>query len=118
MSIPYPNGSVNRPNRNSFGFTTTASYNTSGTTLGQGQLAQIFNLRHCVHRRADMLGQYQRNYRQLRRPGHLQRKPNVRKHFYFGERFKGILQVDYFNSLTARSSNALTRTPAILPTVR
>ncbi len=22
---------------------------------------------------------------------------NVRKHFYFGERFQGILQVDYFN---------------------
>ena len=34
---------------------------------------------------------------QLRGPGLYDENANVRKRFYFGERFTGILQVDYFN---------------------
>ena len=30
-------------------------------------------------------------------PANYNENANVRKHFFFGERFQGILQVDYFN---------------------
>jgi hypothetical protein len=39
-----------------------------------------------------------RNYGALRDPGYAREDLNVRKHFYMGERFQGILQVDYFNA--------------------
>jgi hypothetical protein len=44
-----------------------------------------------------VLGNAQRNYSELRGPALYNENANVRKHFYFGERFQGILQVDYFN---------------------
>jgi hypothetical protein len=44
-----------------------------------------------------VLGDAQRNYGGLRNPPLYFESGNVRKHFYFGERFQGILQVDYFN---------------------
>ena len=31
---------------------------------------------------------------------------NVRKHFYIGERFQGILQVDYFNAFNRTQFNS------------
>jgi hypothetical protein len=44
-----------------------------------------------------VLGNATRNYSELRGPALYNENANVRKHFYFGERFQGILQVDYFN---------------------
>jgi len=46
-----------------------------------------------------VLGNAQRNYSELRDPALYNENVNVRKHFYFGERFTGILQIDYFNVL-------------------
>jgi hypothetical protein len=44
-----------------------------------------------------VLGNAVRNYSELRGPALYNENANVRKHFYFGERFQGILQLDYFN---------------------
>ena len=46
-----------------------------------------------------VLGDATRNYNEMRNPAIYNENVNVRKHFYFGERFQGILQVDYFNVL-------------------
>ncbi|MDT7811287.1 MAG: hypothetical protein QOJ42_1203, partial [Acidobacteriaceae bacterium] len=40
-----------------------------------------------------------RTYNEMRGPANYNEDVNVRKHFFFGERFQGILQVDYFNVL-------------------
>ena len=44
-----------------------------------------------------VLGNATRNYSELRGPANYNENANVRKHFYFGDRFQGILQLDYFN---------------------
>ncbi|HEY6406082.1 MAG TPA: hypothetical protein VIY29_01310, partial [Ktedonobacteraceae bacterium] len=44
-----------------------------------------------------VLGDAERNYPELRGPALYNEAANVRKHFFFGERFQGILQIDYFN---------------------
>ena len=51
----------------------------------------------------------------MRNPANYNESVNVRKHFFFGERFQGILQVDYFNVLNRTSSRILT---SILVTAR
>jgi hypothetical protein len=45
------------------------------------------------------LSNAQRNYSQLRNPAFYNEDVNARKKFFFGSRFTGILQVDYFNVL-------------------
>jgi hypothetical protein len=44
-----------------------------------------------------VLGNAKRNYTEIRNPPYYMEDANVRKHFFFGERFQGVLQVDYFN---------------------
>ena len=45
-----------------------------------------------------VLGNSIRNYPGLRNPAFYNENLNVRKRFYFTERFTGVLQVDYFNA--------------------
>ncbi len=43
------------------------------------------------------LGDSYRTYPGLKQPPYYDESGNVRKHFFFGDRFQGILQIDYFN---------------------
>jgi hypothetical protein len=46
-----------------------------------------------------VLGNAVRNYGGLRNPALYNEDANIRKHFYLGERFQAIVQLDYFNLL-------------------
>jgi hypothetical protein len=96
---PFPNG-FNRPNRVPSVPLSTASYNRARDYFsGKASAAQIFNpAGFALTPTQYVLGNAQRNYPQLRGPAHYNENLNVRKHFYFKERFQGILQVDYFNA--------------------
>jgi hypothetical protein len=95
---PFPNG-FNRPNRVSSAKLSTASYSRADDYFsGKIASAQIFNPGAFAATPSQfVLGDAQRNYAELRNPANYNENVNVRKHFYFGERFQGILQVDYFN---------------------
>jgi hypothetical protein len=97
---PFPNG-FNRPNRVSSVKLKTASYSkVSDQFSGKIAAAQIFDGGGFAATPSQyVLGDAQRNYNELRDPANYNENVNVRKHFYFGERFQGILQVDYFNVL-------------------
>lgn len=95
---PFPNG-FNRPDRNNSVGLSTASYNvardafTGKTSVGQIWPTNGFTLTPSQY----VLGNAQRNYGGLRSPALYNENANVRKKFFMGERFTGILQVDYFN---------------------
>ncbi len=95
---PFPNG-FNRPNRAS-GPITTASYNNAKNYFtGKASVAQIWNpTAFSLTPTQYVLGNSTRNYAGLRNPAFYNENLNVRKHFYFTERFRGILQMDYFNA--------------------
>ncbi len=95
---PFPNG-FNRPNRNSSVPLKTASYKRAKDAFsGKGTSPQIFDPTAFTATPSPfVLGDAQRNYPELRNPANYNEDVNVRKHFFFGERFQGILQVDYFN---------------------
>jgi carboxypeptidase family protein/TonB-dependent receptor-like protein len=95
---PFPNG-FNRPNRNSSVKLSTASYSRAKDFfLGKIPAAQMYDKNAFTATPSQfVLGDAQRNYAELRNPGYFNENGNVRKHFFFGERFQGILQVDYFN---------------------
>jgi len=103
---PYPGQSTSgpnvslRPDRNSSVKLKTANYGdikktlrSSGTTSAQVFAANTFTQTPSQY----VLGNALRKYGELRDPAQYNENANVRKHFYFGERFQGILQVDYFN---------------------
>jgi hypothetical protein len=96
---PFPNG-FNRPNRVPSVPLSTASYNRARDYFTKkAGAAQIFNpAGFAVTPTQYVLGNAQRNYPQLRGPAHYNENLNVIKHFYFKERFQGILRVDYFNA--------------------
>lgn len=96
---PFPNG-FNRPNRVPSVSLSTASYNRARDYfVGKASVAQMFNpAGFALTPTQYVLGDAQRNYPQLRGPAFYNENLNVRKRFYFTERFKGILQVDYFNA--------------------
>lgn len=97
LAFPYPNGGGERPNRNSSVGLGTASYNTERDYfLGKGN-GQIFDPTSFTQAPDFTLGNAKRNYGELRQPADYNESANIRKHFYMGERFQGILQVDYFN---------------------
>ena len=77
----------------------TASYSRADEYFsGKIASAQIFNAGAFAATPSQfVLGDAIRNYAELRNPANYNEDVNVRKHFYFGERFQGILQVDYFN---------------------
>ena len=98
---PFPNG-FNRPNRNSSVSLHTSSYNNlkdyflHGAT---GNGAQFFAPGAFTPTPNQyIIGDALRNYGALRNVGYLNENINARKHFYLGERFQAVLQVDYFNA--------------------
>jgi hypothetical protein len=96
--FPYPNGGGDRPNRGT-GPLTTASYNrTLNQFLGKGT-GQIWDPTAFTHHAPYTLGNTYRTYSGLKNPAFYNEDANIRKHFFFGDRFQGILQVDYFNVL-------------------
>ena len=96
---PFPNG-FNRPNRVAgVGFHTQGYSHVRDQFTGKGPTAQIWNQAAFASTSSQyVLGNSLRNYGALRDPGYYREDLNVRKHFYFGERFQGILQLDYFNA--------------------
>jgi hypothetical protein len=101
---PYPGQSTSgpnvtlRPDRVPGVKLSTASYKkVRDQFVGKGT-AQVFNPNgFALTPTQYVLGNATRNYTELRGPANYNENANVRKHFYFGERFQGILQVDYFN---------------------
>jgi hypothetical protein len=102
---PYPGKSTSgpnvvlRPNRNpGVALSTASNSRAKAFFTGKASVAQIFNpAAFSVTSSQYVLGNAIRNYSQLRGPALYDENANVRKRFYFGERFTGILQVDYFN---------------------
>jgi len=104
LTFPYPNGG-NRPNRSSAKLST-ASYNKERDYfLGKNPNPQIFDPGAFTAADDFTLGDTKRNYGELRNPPFLNENLNARKKFFFGERFSGILQVDYFNAFNRTKFN-------------
>ena len=97
--MPFPNG-FNRPNRTNGGLKTASYSKVADQFSGKITAAQIFSLGAFADTSSQyVLGDATRNYNEMRNPANYNESVNVRKHFFFGERFQGILQVDYFNVL-------------------
>lgn len=95
---PYPNAS-NRPNRNTGVSLSSASYGKARDYfVGKSNSSQIFDPTAFTATSTYVLGDAKRIYGQLRNPAILLENLNVQKHFRFTERFKGTLQMDYFNA--------------------
>lgn len=103
---PYPgqpNGAPTvslRPDRNASVKLRTANYGDIKKTLRSSgsPSAPVFATNAFTQTPSQyVLGNSIRNYSELRDPAQYNENANVRKHFYFGERFQGILQFDYFN---------------------
>jgi Carboxypeptidase regulatory-like domain len=102
---PYPGKSTSgpnvvlRPNRVPSVKLSTASYKRARDYFtGKISSAQMFNpAGFALTSSQYVLGDAERNYPELRGPALYNEAANVRKHFFFGERFQGILQIDYFN---------------------
>jgi Carboxypeptidase regulatory-like domain len=98
LTFPYPNGGGNRPDRNASVPITSASYSkVDDYFLGKASAAQIWNPGAFTATAPYTLGDSYRTYSGLKSPPYYYESGNVRKHFFFGERFQGILQIDYFN---------------------
>ena len=74
--------------------------------LGKAATAPIFNPAAFALTSQYVLGNALKNYGALRGPNTYSENANLRKEFFFGDRFKGILQVDYFNLLNRTQFNA------------
>ena len=102
---PFPNG-FDRPNR---------AEGVSLSTASRGRIKNCFihNVCEPVWNPAAftltpsqyVLGNAKRSYGEMRSPGIAVENLNARKHFYMGERFQGILQVDYFNAFNRTQFN-------------
>jgi hypothetical protein len=95
---PFPNG-FNRPTRVPSVKLATANYNNARDQFITGVVKPIFNPAAFTETPQYTLSNAQRNYSQLRNPAFYNEDVNARKKFFFGSRFTGILQVDYFNVL-------------------
>lgn len=106
---PFPNG-FNRPNRNPSVSLSTASYNRVRDYFtqqgGTGNGPSLYNPAAFTPTATQyVIGDAARNYGGLRGPAYLNENLNARKHFYIGERFQAVLQVDYFNALNRTQFN-------------
>ena len=103
---PFPHG-FNRPDRNPTVKIGTASYSKEHDFfVGKGTKPQIFDPGTFTPTATQyILGNSQRNYSGLRFPAYYNENADLRKHFYFGERLQGILQIDYFNILNRTRFN-------------
>jgi carboxypeptidase family protein len=96
---PFPNG-YDRPDRAAGVSLSTGSYSRARDYFtGKIGAAQMWNPNaFTLTPNQYVLSTSLRNYGKLRDNGYAREDLNVRKHFYMGERFQGILQVDYFNA--------------------
>lgn len=95
---PFPNG-TNRPDRNPSVSLSTASYSRARDFFtGKASSAQMWNPLAFTTTTQYVLGNATRTYGELRNPPLYNENLNVSKKFFFGERFRGILQLDYFNA--------------------
>ena len=103
---PFPNG-FDRPDRNSSVGLSTAKYTRARDYfVGKIGTAQMWNpASFTVTPSQYVLGTALRNYAGMRGAPLAFENLNVRKHFYMGERFQGILQVDYFNAFNRTQFN-------------
>ncbi len=102
---PFPNG-FNRPNRNPSVSLSTASYSKAKTCFITKVCTPLFNTSGFTATPTQyVIGNAQRIYSGLRNPALLFENLNARKHFYMGERFQGILSVDYFNAFNRTQFN-------------
>ena len=97
---PFPNGFY-RPARTAVSLGT-ASYNhiRDGFLMNtSGTAGSVWNRAAWADSPQYTLLDTLRNYPELRNPANYNEAANVSKRFHFGERFSGVLQVDYFNIL-------------------
>jgi hypothetical protein len=94
---PFPNGFY-RPDRVSGVKLGTASYNNAKKQYLTKVVSPIFNPGAFTPAPAYTLSDIPRNYGELRNPAFYNEDFNARKKFFIGERFTGLLQVDYFNA--------------------
>jgi len=104
LSFPYPNGGGQRPNRDTSHGLTTHSYNLAHDSfLKEGPGANAYTPvldQNAFSKAPDFtLGDAYRTYGELKSPAYYNENANIRKHFYFGERFQGILDFSLFNAL-------------------
>jgi hypothetical protein len=103
---PFPNG-FDRPDRNSSVSLSTAHYTKARDYFAKKiGVAQMWNpASFTVTPSQYVLGTALRNYGGMRGAPWADENLNARKHFYMGERFQGILQVDYFNAFNRTQFN-------------
>ncbi len=94
---PFPNGFY-RPVRVSGQPLYTHSYNNARNQFVTGVADPVFNTKAFVDSPQYTLATTPRNFGALKDPAYYDESLNARKKFFFGERFTGILQVDYFNA--------------------
>ncbi len=101
------NGNQNRPNRVQAVNLKTNSYaNVRNQFRGTGPIATAFDPGAFAATPTQyVLGDALRNYGALRNPALFNENANIQKHFFFGDRFQGVLQVDYFNLLNRTQFN-------------
>jgi hypothetical protein len=101
---PFPNG-FNRPTLVSGAKLKTASYNNARDQFITKVVKPIFDPKAFVETPQFVLSDLKRNFSELRQPANYNEAVNVSKKFQFGERFAGVLQVDYFNVLNRTRFN-------------
>jgi hypothetical protein len=103
---PFPNG-FDRPNVNPSVSLHTARYSLARDYfVGKIGVAQMWNpAAFTLTPSQFVLGNAHRNYSGMRGSSEAVENLNARKHFYLGERFQGILQVDYFNAFNRTQFN-------------
>jgi len=102
---PYPNSS-NRPNRLGGVHLGTASYSRALKQFLTGDAEDIFNpAAFATTSTQYVIGDSIRNYGAIRGTPLYDESLNARKKFFFGERFTGILAVDYFNAFNRTQFN-------------
>ena len=95
---PFPQSNQLRPDRAS-GSLYTRGYGRVAKQFSGGPVARMWNpAGFSLTPSQYVFGNSFRNYAALRNPAFYNEDLNARKHFYFGERFTGILAIDYFNA--------------------
>ena len=94
---PFPNGFY-RPDRVSSVKLSTANYSHARDYFIKGITDHIFDAAAFTDSAPYTLSTIPRNYSALKSPAFYNENLNARKKFFLGERFTGILQVDYFNA--------------------
>jgi hypothetical protein len=104
--IPFPNG-FNRPDRNSGVGNSTASYSRARDQfIKKIPFGQIWNpAAFSVTPTQYVLGNADRNYSGQKNPAYYMEDLNAKKIFAFGERYRAILSVDYFNAFNRTRFN-------------